>query len=337
MQKGLEALVGWIRRYPAAAVAIVVVVAALVAMPPILTSASPGYFGRYHSLAKNAQALEASSHSGIGCRECHTGTRGKVVDSFAVIGDFYMGLVKAPRSPIFVAFNRPANEACMKCHETDWSTDSKRTQRIPHPAHLTVSGETRECVKCHKWTAHRETYMKKHKEMPFSGVCVAYGCHVGWKTKDDCSTCHHVLYRTEEEWKKAHPQVVWSYGDSGCLEKCHEPDQCRLCHTTGKKPEIRGVVTEAGLKTIERLHVRPDWIDTHGAEALKDQSRCMRCHISTGECQNCHARRPAFHGSTRSWIGTHKDVAKKVDDPRCLTCHKKKVCDDCHAQFKEMQ
>ena len=84
------------------------------------------------------------------------------------IADFYTSLVThETRCRAFFKFAPPTREACLACHEDDWSTEATRTERIPHPAHLRVASETRDCVDCHKWTAHLETYMEKHKTMPF--------------------------------------------------------------------------------------------------------------------------------------------------------------------------
>ena len=90
-----------------------------------------------------------------------------------------------------------------------------------------------------------------------------------------------------------------------------------------------------GVTLIERAHVKKDWIAKHGTFALADQSKCLVCHVSEGECRDCHSKRPAFHGSQASWLGRHKDLAK--NKKRCLTCHEKKWCDECHKQFKEMR
>lgn len=126
-------------------------------------------------------------------------------------------------------------------------------------------------------------------------------------------------------------------GDNGCLESCHEVEQCQQCHTTGKRPKFTGQAIEVGMKAIETLHVKEEWTTRyHGPEARKDKSKCLRCHGTEGECTECHLQRPAFHGSTDTWIGRHSKVGKTVTDPRCLTCHKKPWCESCHEQFKEM-
>lgn len=312
----------------------VVAVIVLLALP-MVGSSEPAYFSRYHSLSGNTQTLSASSHKDIPCDACHVDPRGPVAYRFAVAADFYLSLVSNKTGPRFVRFPRPTREACRSCHVTDWSTDIDRTSVIPHPAHLRVASETRDCVTCHKWTAHDTAVMTKHKKMPFSGVCVAYGCHVGTKKSTECYTCHHVLGETGAKWKNDHPKVVQRVGANGCLETCHVTAQCTLCHTTGKLPVFNARPTQTGLKLIEAQHVKASWITKHGAVALLDRSKCLLCHVSDAECQACHARRPAFHGPTDTWIGTHKKPGK--NEARCLECHKKSQCDDCHKKFKEMR
>lgn len=301
----------------------------------VFLSSKPAFFARYRGLARSYDTLQTSVHKDIACGECHAGQRGPLAYELALTGDFYRSLFVRQNQPTFTKMDRPSRDACLACHREDWSVDASRTMVVPHPAHLKVSTETRDCVTCHKWTAHEEAYTEKHKSMPFSGVCATYECHVGWKPVQQCSQCHHTLLNDKSGWKKDHPEVVRSIGTNACLEKCHEADQCRMCHTTGKTPVFTGLLAQTGLKAIEVLHVKPDWIEQHGTQALADQSKCLVCHVSEGECQDCHARRPAFHGSTSTWLGTHKEFAK--DKRRCLTCHQEPWCKECHDQFKEMR
>jgi hypothetical protein len=253
--------------------------------------------------------------------------------TFASTGDFYRTLF-TDGEPTLMRMEAPRRDACMKCHLHDWSEDSERTSRVPHPAHMRVSTETRECVTCHKWTAHQEVYQEEHKTMQFSAVCASYPCHVGWKGEDTCQNCHHILVEEEGAWAREHPDVVLTSGDSGCLESCHQVAQCQQCHTTGETP-FTGVREPSETRRIESMHARPDWVRAHGAVALPDQAACLTCHVSLGECQSCHSRRPASHGSTDTWISQHKNVVKS--EQQCITCHDQVWCDDCHAQFKEMR
>lgn len=316
-------------------VGVVTIVVVLIVLPMVIGSLRPSFFSGYHDLTRSYDSLQASAHTGIACGECHVDPRGSLVGGLALAADFYANLPKKEKAPVFVKFSKPGKEACLACHRTDWSMDSTKTATVPHPAHLRVASETRECVTCHKWAAHEEVYQEKHKDMPFSGVCVAFGCHVGTKTTAECSTCHHSLRKGGPVWTVEHRTVVQKIGANACFESCHEAAQCRLCHTTGKRPVFTGLATKTGLEAIEVLHVKPTWIQQHGTEALKDPSKCLKCHVSEGECRDCHARRPAFHGSKKTWTGVHKKVAK--DERRCLTCHKKPWCTECHDAFKEMR
>jgi hypothetical protein len=316
-----------------ALVAVLFIVAVVVA--GYFTS-QPSFFGRYRAYQRSMSTLATSGHKNLPCDACHTTSGGSAVYRAQLVGDFYVGLWGKPSQPMFVKFGKPTREACLACHSRAWSMDSKRTSKVPHPAHLRVSSETRDCVICHKWTAHEEDYMQKHKAMPFSTVCASFECHVGFKQPNDCKNCHHQLQQSLGVWKATHPQVVRANGANGCIERCHDPQQCRTCHTTGKTPVFPGVINASTVSAIEVAHVKSDWLTQHGTFALQDQSKCLTCHVNLTECQDCHSKRPAFHGTDNTvWIGTHKNVAK--DPRRCYECHQKAQCDACHQQFKEMR
>lgn len=322
-------------RVAAIVVAAGVAVVLLVVGVALAATSRPGFYDRYHSLKRRHVTWASSSHRDVPCGACHVDPRGPLAAEAALVGDFYGSFVSTATEPAFIRFDAPTREACLACHRYDWSTEASRTMRVPHPAHQRAAAETRDCVSCHKWVAHEETYQAKHKTMPFSGVCASFGCHVGTKTSTQCANCHHVLAEGDGGWKAAHPKVVRVTGANACFEKCHDVDQCRLCHTTGKTPKVSSDIATAGVSVIERLHVRTDWLSIHGTIALQDQTRCLTCHVSEGECQDCHAQRPAFHGSHSTWLAKHKDLAK--DARRCLECHEKPWCDACHKQFKEMR
>jgi len=323
------------RRTLVLAAAVLVVATTIAVAAPLVATSSPDFFARYHLLERRYVNLVDSAHEGISCRTCHE--TNAVRNGLQLISDYYVSFVRRDAVPEYFTFQPPTREACLSCHKGDWSMRAERTGTIPHPAHLRVAEETRECVSCHKWTAHFETYMEKHKTMPFSGVCVAYGCHVGTKTVEQCFDCHHVLHAEADQWRTRHPQVARATGQAACLEACHDIGQCQMCHTTGEVPEFDGLPIEVSMKSIEQLHVKPEWTERyHGVEALKARDNCLLCHQSEGECGECHRERPASHGSTTTWIGRHKNHTDRNDDPRCIECHQRTWCEDCHAQFKEM-
>jgi hypothetical protein len=328
---------GFMKRLPLiislAVVGLVLVLVAAVAIPLFVTS-SPAFFSRYSVLTRRYDSLQQSVHRGLTCNDCHGEQRGPVAYRLALVGEFYRSLLTRQKEPALVKFAPPTRQTCLKCHSDAWSTSLVRTAKVPHPAHLRAADEKRDCVTCHKWTAHEEAYMQKHKTMPFSGVCVSFGCHVGFKPADECTTCHHTL-RPDSEWLKVHPTAVASIGPNACLEKCHDAQQCRTCHTTGKKPVFNGLTAQSGTKAIETAHASKAWVlQLHGPLALADQSKCLICHVSETECQDCHSQRPAFHGPTSTWLVKHKALG--TNKARCLECHQESFCKQCHDQFKEM-
>lgn len=297
----------------------------------LLATAQPSFYARFHGFDRRFTKLEQSSHANISCVECHgrTGAVG-LVDR---VGDFYGSILGTISQPAMSSFGPPTNAACLQCHRNDWADQSSRTSKVPHPAHLRVADETRPCVSCHRWISHEETYQAFHKTMPFSGVCAALACHVGTVQRSQCGTCHHALAPSQVAWRTSHPAVVRQIGPNACLQ-CHTSQQCVECHTTGKAADLPSAVPTVGV-SVESQHVKADWLSVHGTIALKSPAVCASCHISNGECLDCHANRPAFHGSKSTWLNKHQKIAVSQTDPRCITCHAQSFCDACHAQFKQ--
>jgi hypothetical protein len=318
----------------AATVGIAIVLLAVVAVAAGLVATSrPVFFERYQGLERRHTMLASSGHSDVECVVCHTDPPSALSAGVARVGEFYVSLLSTSTELRFVRFSPPTNAACLRCHLYAWSSDASRTAEVPHPAHMRVAVETRECVSCHKWVAHEEAYQEKHKTMPFSGVCVSFGCHVGTAKRDECGYCHHALAPDQTAWKTDHPKAVRSIGPNACMQ-CHKDSQCAECHTTGKATDLPSSVPTLGV-TVEAQHVKASWVSQHGTVALKDPTVCTSCHISNGECLDCHAERPEFHGPKSTWLLQHQAKGKKADLPRCLTCHEQKWCDECHDQFKE--
>lgn len=318
----------------AAVAAVVVLLVVLIGVADYFT-AQPSFFNRYAGYQRSLSSLNSSAHKGMACTQCHADSSGPLVYQAKLVGDFYLSLFSKPWQPTFVTMAQPTRGLCLKCHAQDWSMDATKTSKIPHPAHLRVINETRDCAACHRWIGHEETYMQQHKKMPFSVVCASFGCHVGYKQPADCKNCHHQLQQSLDVWKQVHPQVVRAVGPNGCLEKCHNADQCRLCHTTGKTPVFASVINNpAAISAIEVAHVKPNWLTQHGGFALQDQTKCMTCHVTTQECQDCHSHRPPFHGTDNTaWIGTGHEKYAKVSTKGCFECHKATQCNTCHQTF----
>jgi hypothetical protein len=328
---------GWLRWIAIVVAALAVAVVGVLAIALIVTS-RPAFLGNYEGLEQKYDSLQRSAHSDVGCDGCHTATAGERARYRAgLVVDFYGGIFGDEDRPQYVQINTPANEACLTCHREDWSEDASRTAEIPHPAHLRVSEVEGECVECHKWTAHEEEYIERHEEMPFSAVCASFGCHAGFKTVDECKTCHHAVQEEEPQWVMDHPETVRSVGPNACLETCHTSSECIQCHTTGVRPEFPEVAVDPELREIEREHVRTGWMEVHGDYSLDDDTKCFECHVDTDECDRCHSIRPDFHGSEDTWLNKHAELSEGEDaERRCLVCHEKDWCEECHEQFEDV-
>lgn len=306
-----------------------IIVLAAVAVPLYATS-TPAFYGRYQRYAARYQAWKISSHKNVACMQCHIGN-GLRQDA-ALVGEYYRSGPNA-RRPVFATLPPASSAGCRSCHKTDRAFDVARLMQVPHPAHPDLATETRDCVTCHKWVAHSEKYQAQHKKMPFTGICISFGCHVGTKKKSECRLCHHVQSIAPKQWRAVHPQVVVKRGENSCFDYCHKPTQCRQCHETGKNPFDEKGVAPKQLAGLISEHGLPTWLSVHGKEAQADKERCFYCHGSAEACRDCHSRRPAFHGPKSSWLGRHQKLGK--NKTRCLECHVQKDCNDCHRVFKE--
>lgn len=344
---GVRALLAKTPRWVGLVIAALIAVVIIAVTVALVSTSRSAWYGSYADLANNYENLQDSVHADLRCEQCHYDERGPFAHEVALVGEFYGDLVAPTEDLRFVQMATPTREACLTCHHEDWSDNASRTVKIPHPAHLRVADVTDECVECHKWTGHDEVYIERHKEMPFSSVCASFDCHAGWKSTQECGDCHHVVQEDAGDWRVVHKETVRLAGPNGCLEACHDADQCRQCHTTGKRPDFPKDAPGTTLKALEREHVKDDWMQKHGAAGLADEEACFTCHVSAAECEDCHSERPEFHGLKGTWLNRHAEFAsdmkdgKSVPNPdkekRCLVCHERQYCDDCHEQFEEMR
>lgn len=98
---------------------------------------------------------------------------------------------------------------------------------------------------------------------------------------------------------------------------CHNeqgaPEQCDFCHPAPPASE----------------HA-PDFMTSHGQEALLNEAECLRCHHDRKSfCDGCHGYPPASHYSGR-WRYTHGPSAE-ADPTNCTACHDDAYCAQCHS------
>ena len=105
-------------------------------------TSTPEFFSRYHLLERRYVNLEDSAHEGIGCRSVTR--RSPSPTASQLVADFYRSFVTTDTDSRCATSSsrRPRSEACLKCHEDDWSDEAESHQAHPAPAHLRVASET---------------------------------------------------------------------------------------------------------------------------------------------------------------------------------------------------
>ena len=272
-----------------------VAVAVAVAVPLVATS-TPEFFSRYHLLEpplREPRGLGARGH-----RLPRRATRrSRSPNGVALIADFYTSLVTTEtRCRRTSSSRRPRREACLAVPRGRLEHRRRRAPtRIPHPAHLRVASETRDCVDCHKWTAHLETYMDKHKKMPFSGVCVAYGCHVGTKTTEQCFDCHHVLHETADAVEDGAPAGRRRPpARTPASSRATRSSSASSATRPARRPKFTGL-PDRGRHEGDREAARQAGLDAAATTAprrSRTRQKCLLCHQSEGECDECHLQPP---------------------------------------------
>ena len=122
--------------------------------------------------------------------------------------------------------------------------------------------------------------------------------------KEDCTTCHsgRNTFRHEQPY----------------LSQIIAPKECPGCHGGRVLPWTP-------------LHEQPDWLQTHGPEALRvGTASCFKCHdYGLKFCDNCHKIRPPSHNPRDQWLVNHPQAAQ-ADTRACFTCHQADFCKKCH-------
>lgn len=215
-----------------------------------------------------------------------------------------------------------------------WSTYLGAAGKMPRAA--SGSPGNAACLKCHDITKLKPV---------INGIKMPHLQHTTARNLD-CVDCHSQIAHS---LKRNAPSVSMATC-SMCHNGAAAPKDCTLCHVTPPVVEAHP----------------PDFIHTHGAQAVSRLDDCLRCHHDkVAFCDACHARPPASHfaGDWRyshktaaeaanaaclgchdsqafcaqchqvnhpyDWAQSHAAVAIKGDDS-CLVCHPRSMCDECH-------
>ncbi|MDP2233341.1 MAG: hypothetical protein Q8K89_06875 [Actinomycetota bacterium] len=174
-----------------------------------------------------------------------------------------------------------------------------------------------------------------------------------------CPECHRRVDLTPRD-----NVVVVTWVDVGFCKKCHSAFQglepgsrmrpedfeadCTMCHTGDHaikhaQPYLSQVMPSSECRGCHGgrvlpwtpLHERDDWLQTHGAEALRaGVESCFHCHdFGLKFCDGCHATKPPSHLPAEQWRALHPSAAA-ADTRVCYTCHETSFCKRCHVNHE---
>lgn len=253
-----------LRRWIVPALAVAALIALLL---PVFSTLQPDYYRRYPGMSERMDHWAVSTHSRIGCAECHVhpGALGAVTFAAESVPAFYSQLFRGPDETNLL--KAPGRDACQKCHTAYRKVAPSGDLLIPHRAHVEVLDM--DCVTCHEDMVH--SLNRRGFNRPEMEGCLER-CHDGDKATDECVKCHtrkHTPVTHEStDWLRTHGTV----DDIDECDDCHDwtPDYCADCHA--KRPAS---------------HVG-NWKKGHAAPAAQRGDGCTVCHGGEQFCEECH-------------------------------------------------
>ncbi len=285
-----------------------IVLVAVVAIPLLFAGTSSSRFcSLCHQSASPSTDIGGAVHNDRSCYSCHL-ERGWIDWPAAKFREFTRMYPKAllgknePAGPGV----RVASGVCLRCHgDVLAQTVERGGFRMAHKA----MPPSATCDSCH--SAHPG--VSRWVREPVMEECVS--CHAANGASTKCDLCHEAkppsARLTKGPWQVTHgPGWATNHG-AGTLQycvTCHEKGFCENCH---KVP----------------MPHPADFGGTHGDYAKKTDARCNTCHSEQTFCLACH-QVPMPHPS--GFFGDHSSVATGYEDERCLKCHDKESCWQCH-------
>lgn len=224
--------------------------------------------------------------------------------------------------------------------------------KLNHHLHIVEQGIS--CEDCHSVGASgRPTF-------PDHDTCsVCHDIDID-NPSSDCMLCHVLdpASVAAEDWMAV--EVVHSPEHEGKFQFDHTPyasdaESCAKCHTevTGSKSstdDLRGThdtlfpaLQSLGMNTQDcqlchtemsgsqppSSHMRPGFLQSHGAEYQSDPQMCMTCHAQN-DCDTCHRTMEPQSHQRPEWLHSHGKLGT-FNEQQCMMCHSDSSCQECHA------
>lgn len=281
-------------------------------------TSSSGFCSSCHNMKPEYYTWKASSHSQVGCKECHiqNGVVNYAKAKMNGLTQVYKLATNSYTAPIQMPKDIP-NSTCEKCHNIkDTIVTPPGDLIIPHDKHLSKDIK---CVQCHSgiahgnisdrnitfksdysnWTASTGKQMMSVKFTQTSmETCIE--CHKARDVSVECKTCHKTGEKPE-----SHNDPKFLNGQHGIFA-AKDIEKCNQCHQYMSDNEIQGVEnTSASQKFLN--------VDS-GKQKISAQDYAKENTF----CQKCHVTRPASHD--KNFVNEHASLAK-ADQSKCMACH----------------
>jgi nitrate/TMAO reductase-like tetraheme cytochrome c subunit len=328
-----------------------------------VTQNSPEFCVTCHTMKPEYYTWKVSSHSQMGCIECHTEGGVEGVYNFAkdMTRRTYSEITKSYVLPIRL-FRGVDDDICLRCHSYNRQASVPGNLIIPHEQH---TDKRVRCASCHSAIAHGDIArravtrkvdftawdtdaglqeMARELVQPSMDNCMS--CHFRRKVSTDCVICHTDMTGPDNHFEENFSETHGIYAQSDLAD-------CNFCHGYNgpKKMQVKENTSVTAYSRENRFCIschrqKPDshsggtFKTTHGnllAVQGKSQNNCLTCHdnnvtsdmpkITEISCSSCH---PSRHGS--GWRVAHfpRLLPGQELSSYCLTCHSEPTCLACH-------
>jgi nitrate/TMAO reductase-like tetraheme cytochrome c subunit len=298
------------------AVIVVLIISAFVTAH--FTSAS-SFCDSCHEMEPYYQSWQASTHSGVECRECHIppGAIPYIETKLGSFREIYVHFSSHPDAPLAVTRQIP-NSNCLACHKPP-PDPTLPTVTFSHDKHSGL-----DCISCHVRFVHTTVNPPYYQDPAAMSSCLQ--CHNGSIAPNDCSYCHTAPHEARGECSNCHGATSWARGTTEHpfpVTGAHANLACKDCHAS-----------KQGVENIA------------GTSLGKADPACISCHEDKHggltDCGSCHAPTSWTNVDFKhplSLTGAHADLACKechvskpggatvpgtqfpLPDPSCVSCH----------------
>ena len=250
----------------------------------------PVFCGQFcHSMRREYQTWQRSSHSKITCTACHVEPGlpalfyEKGVDGIIGTGYELLNTYDKPiNSSSHLGFEKMSNNICERCHDmlnspvrTSEFFNAKMRGKGKNKFHNKHLKKGLPCTLCHNRVVHKDVNkpnILKAAGYALNSSVAKINYKDGMSMTEGCFRCHSPINRVDKELVKKYKAQ-------------DAPRQCVNCHKPGLMPEL------------PKGHTQKNWRKKHVPVAKRDLSYCFKCHGRKSRinnegkiwCTKCHS------------------------------------------------